>query len=159
MRRYLFTLLILLVAGLGTAFAQSERQDFASRFMTLYAKDYHLDCTTVSPLMMEKMLKLPDVEDDATARQVLSQLKSIRMIMHSSEHDAPHLYANAQLLAQQNAQRYKPQAEETNKSLYLRKRGKVIVELVLFMQSGSDFILIDLTGNMTEAFLQQIQQL
>lgn len=159
MRRYLLTLLILLAASLGTAFAQSERQDFASRFMTLYAKDYRLDCTTVSPLMMEKMLRLPDVEDNATARQVLAQLKSIRVITHDNGRDAPHLYANAQLLAQQNAQRYKPRAEEASKSLYLRKRGRVIVELVLFMQTGSDFVLIDLTGNMTEAFLQQIQQL
>ena len=58
--------------------AQNE-QDFASRFMSLYAHQSTLQCTTVSPLMLERMMQLPDVEENDHTRQVLSQLKSIQM--------------------------------------------------------------------------------
>lgn len=37
--------------------AQNE-QDFASRFMSLYAHQSTLQCTTVSPLMLERMMQL-----------------------------------------------------------------------------------------------------
>lgn len=56
MKRTLSLLLVMLLSL--TAWAQNE-QDFASRFMALYAKGTTLTCTTVSPLMMERMLHLP----------------------------------------------------------------------------------------------------
>lgn len=156
MKRILLTLIATLCSLL--AFAQHE-QDFAARFMQLYGSSYPVSCTTVSPLMMERMLQLPDVEDNEATRQVLSQLKSIRMLQSHDISDVPHLYANASKLAQRNPNRYKLYAQEQGKQLYVRRRGRIIVEMVLFMEQRHTFSLINLTGNMTDNFLQQLLRL
>ena len=155
--KQLLTLLLSAILGL-TAMAQKE-QDFASRFMALHPKEAALECTTVSPVMMERMLQLPKVEDDASLRQVLAQLKSIRMVTcHEAAH-AEKLFDDALKLARKNPKRYKLHAEEEHKKLYVRRRGKLIVEMVLFMVAESHFSLINLTGNMNEKFLEQLMQL
>lgn len=141
-----------MLAGPLRASAQGEA-DFAERFLRLYADDYRLESTTVSPAMMQRMMQLPDVESNEQARKALSQMKSIRMVRSSSSADAPHLFANARQLAEHNAQRFKRYAEDKGKCLYTRRRGKLIVELILFMQTDGGFVLIDLTGNMTERFV------
>lgn len=138
-----------------TAWAQNE-QDFASRYMALYANGTSLQCTTVSPLMLEKMMQLPNVEENAHTRQVLSQLKSIRMVANSTSHETQELYNKATHLAQRNNRRYKPYAQRHDKQLYVRRRGKYIVEMVLFMKHDHHFKLINLTGNMTDDFLNQL---
>ena len=62
-----------------TASAQKE-EDFASRYMTLYAQGTSLECTTLSPDMMELILGLPSVEGNGLAKELLSQLKSIGVV-------------------------------------------------------------------------------
>lgn len=135
--------------------AQQE-QDFASRFMSLYAHESTLQCTTVSPLMLERMMQLPDVEDNNHMRQVLSQLKSIQMAHNAEQHDTDWLYNKAVHLVNRNDQRYKPYAQRQSKRLYVRRRGKFIVEMVLFMKHDHHFRLINLTGNMTDDFLKEL---
>ena len=68
-------------------------------------------------------------------------------------------FDDALQLARKNPKRYKLHAEEEHKKLYVRRRGKLIVEMVLFMVSESHFSLINLTGNMNEKFLEQLMQL
>lgn len=150
----LISLLIALVSALTIA-AQGE-QDFAQRYMALYAKGTSLECTTISPLMLERMMQLPDVEGSNAAKQVLSQLKSIRMVSNTAPSESTSLYAKALNLATRNGARYKPYADEQDKRLYVRRRGKYIVEMVLFMKQEKLFRLINLTGNMTDDFLHQL---
>ena len=66
---------------------------------------------------------------------------------------------NALKLAQQNPKRYQLQAEENEKKIYVRHRGKLIVEIVLLMKNDTRLNLINLTGNMNEKFLEQLMQL
>lgn len=136
-------------------FAQKE-QDFAERYMALYAEGTSLQCTTVSPSMLERMMQLPSVEEDTATRKVLAQLKSIRMLTHSQEDDAELLFRNAAELASHHTARFKSYAQEEDKQIYVRRKGSYIVEVVLFMVSEGSFCLIDLTGNMTDNFLGQV---
>lgn len=146
----------LLAALISLAAWGQKEQDFASRFIALYAPGTSLQCTTVSPLMMERLLKLPKVEGDSTTKQVFSQLKSIRLAVSPNPAETETLYANALQLAKQNPKRYKLYAEEEGKKLYTRSRGRVIVEIVLFMKHEQQFSLINLTGNMNRQILEQL---
>lgn len=154
MMKHFFAILITFLCSLA-ALAQNE-QDFASRYMTLYGKGTTLECTTVSPLMLEKMMQLPDVEGNNQTRAILSQLKSIRMAHNADSRETNLLYSKALKLAQRNSARYKVYAQRASKRLYVRRRGKYIVEMVLFMKYDHHFQLINLTGNMTEDFLNQL---
>lgn len=156
MKRFLVLLLVWITAF--TLWAQRE-QDFASRYMALYASGTSLSCTTVSPLMMERMLRLPSVEDNEQTKKVLQQLKSIRMVEHADASEAAHLYNLATKLAKRNSARYKLRAEDHNRLLYTRKRGRVVVEMVLMMKRNGHFCLVDLTGNMSDSFMEQILKL
>ena len=143
MKRFLFLLLAAFFAV--TAWAQNE-QDFASRFMTLYAKGSSLTCTTVSPLMMERMLQLPSVEDNEQMKQVFSQLKSIRMVSNSDDSESQRFHQLAVKLARRNG----------DDLLYTRRRGRITVEVVLILNRHSNFYLVDLTGNMNDQFISQL---
>ena len=50
----------------------------------------------------------------------------------------------------------KEEAEENEKKIYVRHRGRLIVEIVLLMKNDTRLNLINLTGNMNEDFLQQL---
>lgn len=160
LKHWFMTLLLALVAAVAARAQQGGggEQDFASRFMSLYGKGRAVECTTVSPLMLERMMQLPDVEGDSHTREVLKQLKSIRLVSSTAEHDVTHLYANARRLAERNAKRYKLYAERAGKRLYVRRRGKYIVEMVLMMTHAGRFDLINLTGNMTDDFLNTLMR-
>ena len=150
-------LICILMAALMTMAARGQKeQDFASRYMALYAQGTSLECTTVSPLMMEKLLKRPSVEEDSSTKRVLAQLKSIRMVTNANPAETTLLYENALKLARQNPKRYRLQAEEEEKKIYVRRRGRLIVEMVLLMKHDARLNLINLTGNMNEDFLQQL---
>ena len=153
-RKVLLSLLLTFFTAIG-CYAQRE-QDFASRFMALYAEGTSLQCTTVSPLMLERMMRLPNVESDSQTRQVLSQLKSIRMVHNTADNETSPLYNKALKLATRNAARYKLYAQRQSKRLYVRRRGRYIVEMVLFMKHDRHLQLINLTGNMTDSFLKQL---
>lgn len=156
MKQFLLTLIAALISLAASA---QKEQDFAARFMELHGSEAQLSCTTVSPLMLERMMQLPDVEGNDPMKQVLAQLKSIRMVTGGEADKADQLYAQAQQLAQHNAQRYRLHTEEPGKTLYIRKRGRVIVEMVLLVKMEKNFSLINLTGNMTDQFLRQVLQI
>lgn len=124
--------------------------------MKLHSKGTSLQCTTISPQMLERMMQLPDIEDDSAEKKIFSQLKSIQMLTNTVPEETNELYNEALQLAQNNTQRYKLRAETDDKMLYIRQRGKVIVEMVLLMKTEQNFRLINLTGNMTDKFLDQV---
>lgn len=147
--------ILLFLLSTATASAQKE-QDFASRFISLHGEGTSLSCTTISPSMTEQMISLPSVEENEAIKEVLSQLKSIRMAINEDESETDLLFDQAVSLAQKNARRYQAKVEEETKKLYVRERNNLVVEMVLLMKLENLFYLIDLTGNMTEDFLEQV---
>ncbi|MGM9693552.1 MAG: DUF4252 domain-containing protein [Alloprevotella sp.] len=133
-----------------------KQQDFAARFMQLHGKEIAMECTTISPLMMERMLQLPSLENDDANRDALKQVKTIRLVINKDKHETDRAFDQAVELATQNAARYVLQAENTNRKIYTRRRGTNIVEIVLLTKQNGGFTLVDLTGNMTEAFIQSL---
>lgn len=156
MKRFLPLILLFLISL--TVSAQKE-QDFASRYMALYADGTSLSCTTVSPTMMERVLSLPDVADNKDIKQLLQQIKSIRMVTNTDKQETDTLYGSAVGLAKRNTSRYKLKAEEGDKQLYVRKRGKAIVEMVLLMKQQQRLYMVSVTGNLDDAIVEQILKL
>lgn len=156
MKKWLLSLLMVLATA--TATAQRE-QDFALRYMHLYGENSSLACKTVSPQMIARMMQL--TEDSATAfRQVLSQLKSIRVVQNENPAETVTLYDKAEELAKANKRRYTLYARTEDRSIYLRKRGKLIVELVLLTRVETEkFSIVNLTGNMTGDFIRELMKI
>jgi hypothetical protein len=46
-------------------------QDFATRFMTEHQQDGHISCITISPTMMNKILKVDAVEKDENMSEMI----------------------------------------------------------------------------------------
>ncbi|MBQ8277875.1 MAG: DUF4252 domain-containing protein [Bacteroidaceae bacterium] len=154
-------LILLSLAGLLALAAAAQRdQDFAARFMALYGDRHCLTCKTISPKMMERIMKLNAVGESAQAKAVLAQLKGIRIVTSEGEDSARHLFDEAEELAQRNNKRYKPYSKRENLSVYVRKRGKTLVELVAVrLKDSKHFSLLDFTGNMSEDIIGQILEI
>lgn len=154
------TLLAMLAALLyGLAATAQGEQDFALRYMRLYGEGSPLSCKTVGPQMIGRMMRLTE-EDETAFRQVLSQLKSIRVVQSESPDEAEAFYLKAEELAKANSRRYQPYARTDDRSIYLRKRGKLIVELVMLAHDGSEgFSIVNLTGNMTGDFIRELMKM
>lgn len=151
--KYLLAVLFSFTLALN-ATAQNE-EDFASRYMTLYAQGTSLECTTLSPDMMKLIIGLPSVEENELAKELLSQLKSIRVVKNAAKGETAKLFDLAHQLALKNHKRYKLFAEEGNKQMYIRRHDGKIVEIVMFMHNGH-FQMLNVTGNISESFLQQV---
>lgn len=137
------------------AWSQNE-QDFASHFMAQHAAHTTLQCTTVSPLMLEKVMQLPNVENDSETQRMLSQLKSIRLVRNARTSETQHLQSEALSMMKRNSARYKLYGEQQGRWLYVRYRNNLIVEMVLVMQREHLLHIINLTGNMTKSFLNHL---
>jgi len=153
-------LLTTLTALLLTLAASAQKeQDFALRYMHLYGETAALSCKTVSPQMIGRMMSLTE-ENETAFRQVLSQIKSIRMVQSESREEAETLYLKAEELAKANSHRYRPYAQTDDRSIYLRKRGKLIVELVMLARLPNEgFSIVNLTGNMTGDFIHALMKI
>lgn len=151
--------LTLLVWLTAIAVQAQRQQDFASRFMSLYGEEAALSCHTVSPDMMGRIVPL--THDSLPAlRQVLSQIKSIRVVLPTAETADTELVDKARQLALDNARRYKLYAETDGRSIYLRKRGKFVVEVVMIAgNQPSGLAVVSITGNMTEDFFSELMKI
>ena len=138
------------------AFAQKE-QDFASKFMEINGEmQEELTWNTVSPFMMERIMKLDTLEDNNDVRNILSQLKSIQIVESKQMALSDSLFNSAKQLAEQNEKRYKIYTNDEERLIYLRKRNKIIVEMVFIAKVNHVFSLVSLTGNMNESFLKEL---
>jgi len=156
MKRLLIALVVALLTGVGTA-AQS-RQDFADKFLSLYGKEHELHCQTISPQMMQRILQLDDVAANKQTLHVLSQMRSLRILRSlASATEARDLFAKARQLAVRNKRRYTIRESDDLHSVYVRRRDKRLVEVVVTkIKEGNKFYMIDLTGNLSDDFIQQI---
>ncbi|MBR1712482.1 MAG: DUF4252 domain-containing protein [Alloprevotella sp.] len=156
MKRYLFFLSILLLPALCGA---QREQDFASTYMRLNAEGTGLDCRTVSPVMMSKMMRIEEIGSNSEAVRTLQNLKSVRVVTDADSDDTDALYDKAVSLLDANKNRYRLYDEYEGKSLYVRKRGKVIVELILLTKNEGRLHIVNFTGTMTEAFVKTLTQM
>lgn len=152
--KHLISFLIAVLCTL-TAAAQQE-QDFAARYMQLYAEGTSLTCSTVSPTMMQRLMNLPTVKDDSGTKALIKEIKTLRIVQHTAENEADELLQKALTLAADNPRRYQLTQEQDNRWIYSRKRGKVTLEMVLITKMQQHFYLVNVTGNMSERFTRHL---
>lgn len=153
--KHLLLTLVFLLSALSVQ-AQKE-QDFVAHYLSLYDKGNELTCMTISPAMLKNIVKLPDVKNDEDAKEIFSQLKSIRLLTSDEAEQSDKHFANALDMAVKNSARYKLVSEKGNTKIYGRNKKNTYVELVLITKDEGDFAIVDLTGNMSADFIKEIQ--
>jgi hypothetical protein len=152
MKSVLLALLMTISSMAGMA------QDFATRFMTEHQQDGHISCITISPTMMNKILKVDAVEKDENMSEMISNLKSMQLI--TSDVRPLHYYREALKIIDKNADRFEPYHSFKDHGgegkIMLRKHKGVIVEMVLLKKTRYKFSVINFTGNMSEEFISQL---
>ena len=155
MRQILLTLL--LVVGCPIAALAQQERDFASQYMRLYNdENASLTCNTVSPLMMQRILQLDEVENDQETRGLISQIKSIQILTAKDQTAYAQHFEQAKELADSNSKRYQLYRANNLSAIYFRQKKKVIVEIVFISQQRHTFNIISITGNMTQDFIKQL---
>ncbi len=149
--------LIILFVGLLlniTVWAQHS-PDFAEKFMTLCQGDTNVTCVTVSPKMMEQLVKHQDESHPNDMAQAFAKLKSARIVNGHTAH-----YQKAEQLLQKNKKRFKTdhefRTEEQYGAFYTRKDrdGNTVEFIMLCAEPQQDrFTIINLTGDIDEEFL------
>ena len=154
--------LCLLTIMLAVVTAQAQRgQDFASKFMLMHQNDTAVQCVTVSPKMMEQLLKSPAENRNGHIMQAIAKLKSARIVKANQHSDD--YYLKAENLLKRNAQRFVFEKEFKNGpkhgSFYKRKNRKGdTVELIMLhedVQTGQ-LIIVNLTGNIDNEFISML---
>lgn len=153
----LFAILFVVLTTSFSLMAQRQ-QDFADRFHNLYGEQYGFTCKTVGPQMMERILQLYDEENDRTTTDLLSQIKSVRVITHEAEaEETRDLYDKAVTLATKNSRRYTLHSQKGFYSVYTRSHKKQLVEVVVIGNKyDRTIIIISLTGNLSKDFLTKL---
>jgi hypothetical protein len=146
----LFTAVLLQVV----TYAQHS-PDFAEKFMSIHNDDSTLTCVTVSPKMMEQLVKSYDDVKPENIVQAIAKLKSARIVTGSAEY-----YRQAEELLQKNSQRFKAEqtycSEEQHGAFYIRKdkSGNTVEFIMICEEPQSDkFVIVNLTGDIDEEFL------
>ena len=127
MKRFL-TLSILFVAVMSSV-AQNEA-DFAASFMRRFGDSNTLTCNTVSPTMMERLIQSEDIDLDNQKATLPKSIRSVRIVQEKSGRKDATLYNAAAGMLDDNPKRYRLRDEYDGKKLYIRQRGKTILEII-----------------------------
>ena len=129
--------------------------DFAEKFMTLHQADTTLKCITVSPKMMEQLVKSHGEGRPENIMQAIAKLKSARIVTGNADY-----YQRAEELLQKNSSRFKAEqtyrSEEQHGAFYTRKdkKGNTVEFIMIREEPQYDkCIIINLTGDIDEEFL------
>lgn len=152
MKRVLLTFWIILLSVTMVA-----AQDFTSLFLEECVADTAFSRVTISPKMMEEILK-SDTEKDEDILEIISSLKSMQVL--SVDADGGTYYQKALQVAQDNPKRFEPylsyEDENENCQIIVRKRGGSIVELIMLVTEESRFAIINFTGKIKPEFISTL---
>ena len=148
--------LLLLMAVLWQVATQAQNApDFAEKFMTIHHADTTLHCVTVSPKMIEQMVRRYDDERPESIMQAIAKLKSARIVSGNADH-----FVQAIELLEKNKNRFSPEKEFRTEGLhgifFIRhdKKGNTVELIMLREEPQNDrFTIINLTGDIDEQFL------
>mgnify|MGYP000803877621 FL=1 len=148
---------VLLMCWMALLSVAVSAQDFASRFMAEHQADSNLTCVTISPKMMEEIMK-SDAEKDKEVLDMISNLKSMQVLTSDVEGKK---YFNAALkVVEKNSGRFESFLSFKDKSencqIMVRKKKSTIVELVMLMHEKNHFAVVNFTGNMSPEFIAPV---
>lgn len=161
MKRALYILLI------SIACIPAFGQDFVARFMQETVSDSGIVCQVISPRMMEKLMDFHHTQTDTalTCEELtvkeLAKVKTMQIV--TAAHNGNAHYDCATGLLEDNPHRFIPLSQEDNhegsNAIYVRRRGALIVELVLLQlrKANGSFTVVDLIGHMDDKFLQSLR--
>lgn len=139
--------------------ATAMAQDFVSRYMWENKHDTLLHCVSVSPKMMEEVLKT-DAKDEVQEemRNIMMDLKSMQIV--SSQTKGDFYFNKAEKIIEKNINRFEPfisfNDSNENCRIMVRKKEEVIIELVMFSHKNDHFRIINFTGCMNEHFIDNL---
>lgn len=135
-------------------------QDFVTRFLDKREPDANLKCVSISPKMMQEVLKI-DVENEKDdVMDIISNLKSMQMLsatVYSSKY-----FKEALNILDKNSERFKSFTSSGNDSdnyrIMIREKNGTIIELVMLVNEDNKFVVINFTGNMNDKFINRIAE-
>jgi len=135
-------------------------QDFAQHYYKNLKNDTAVHCITVSPRMMAEVMKSKKASIDDNMIEIISNLKSARII--EVAHRGKKYYERAEQQLVKNSNRFEilSNYDDENSSLKVgvRKRCGRILELVMIMhlQKTGEFKAINVTGDMDDVFIERL---
>lgn len=152
---------LLAVLSLSLAGFSQKALDFASKFMQRYESDTTLHCVTVSPKMIESLVRNHEAAKGEQFAEAIQKLKSVRIV--SAKSHGEKYYEKAESLLKENSKRFSHEkaykAEHVYGTFYSRKnkRGDR-VELIMLQANtqANSLVIVNLTGNIDEEFLKSL---
>ena len=142
MKKKLCFLFIAICIG-TTSFAQS---DAIGRFFKQYENNEEFTLISISPKMFKMMTKIKWDDVSPQVKNTINQLTSFRML--TSEKEGPKLYKEAtqklNLGTYDEIMTIRDAGE--NVRFFVKESNNLINELVMLVGSGSEFVLMSLTG-------------
>ena len=147
-------MLILGVLVQVATFAQRS-PDFAEKFMTLCKNDSNISCITISPKMMEQLMKPEAMDRPENLTQAIAKLKSMRLVSAPADY-----YQKAEDLLTKNSRRFKAdrdyRAGNQHGAFFTRKNKQgETVELIMLHEDcqKNKLTIVNVTGDIDEEFL------
>ena len=164
-------LLLFLLSGLLLPFkaVAENTTDFVALLMNDLAEEQEASpkeeygCITVSPAMMEKVLNMIQEKDakenDEQIKRILPHVKSMR-IFTATKHIGKY-YTEATTLLDKKAKSYKPFKADEKKSkkpcVWIRRNGNKVIEMVVMEKKEDEALhIINITGDMNKAFVDEL---
>lgn len=148
---------VLLMCWMAWMSMAVSAQDFASRFLTEHKADSNLTCVTISPKMMEEIMR-SDAEKNDEMLDIISNLKSMQML--TAKVDGQKYFDEALRVVEKNSGRFEPflsfKDKAGNCQIMIRKKKDTIIELVMLMHEKNHFAVINFTGNMSTEFISKL---
>jgi hypothetical protein len=132
-------------------------QDFTSIFLEENGVDSTLIRVTISPKMMEEILK-SDTGKNEDILEIISSLKSMQAL--SSHANGESYFRKARKIVEDHSKRFEPYLsyadENNNCQIVVRKKGRVIIELIMLMVEEDRFAIINFTGKIKPEFISTL---
>lgn len=132
-------------------------QDFTSIFLDENKADSLLSRVTISPKMMEEILK-SDTGKNEDMLEIISSLRSMQIL--SSDANGESYFRKAQKVVGDHSKRFEPylsyEGENENCQIIVRKRGDSIVELIMLVVEENRFAIINFTGEIKPEFISML---